>query len=588
MLIDAVLGSAPPSSRQERVRADQIAALYRNAPPGMVATLLAGLVLAWWLTSTGLVSIPALRLWIAVLVAQSLARLALCEAYRRLSPPQRDWRRWAALFTAGALAGGVTWGAGSLWMMVPGHFDYQLLVVMVILALIYGSVSAFGAYLPAFYAFFLPALAPSTVWAAVQPDMAHRTYALLAAIWMPVIVILARRHNRMATQSLDLAYENLELLEDLARQRDRAEQASIAKSHFLASASHDLRQPVHALGMFVGALKAHDMAAPARRLLGHVESSVSALDGLFTSLLDISRLDAGVIQANIAAVPIAPLLERICRDHEAEAAQKGLRLVCRPSSLRVLSDPVLLERILRNIVSNALRYTPRGGVLAGVRRRGSMAHIEVWDTGVGIAGEHREQVFQEFFQVANPGRDRSQGLGLGLAIVRRLTRLLDHPLTLHSRPGRGSVFRIGATLADGISAAAPVAPSELRAGPGLILVIDDETAIQEAMRSLLESWGHGVIVAGSGEQMLARIADVPARPSLIICDYRLHGEDGIAVVRRLQQEFNDEIPAMLVTGDTAPGRLQEARESGFTLLHKPLSAERLRAAIGAARAAASV
>jgi signal transduction histidine kinase/ActR/RegA family two-component response regulator len=540
-------------------------------------------VLQQFLISTGGVSLLAMHAWLAVTFAHTTARLVLIEVYRRLRPAPHLWRRWAMAFTLGSLTGGLTWGIGSLWMMVPGHFDYQLLVVAMILALIYGSSSAFGSYLPAFYTFFLPALAPVTLWSALQPDTPHRVFAVLAGLWIPVIFALSRRHNRMATESLNLRYENLDLLEDLARQRDRAEQANVAKSQFLASASHDLRQPVHALGMFVGALRAHEMPEPARRLLGHIEGSVSALDGLFTSLLDISRLDAGVIQANSAVFRVQPLLERICRDYESEAAQKGLRLILMPCSAVIRSDAVLLERILRNIVSNALRYTMRGGVLVGCRRRRGALVIEAWDTGMGIAEEHRERVFQEFYQVANPGRDRSQGLGLGLAIVRRLTQLLDHPLTLASRPGHGSVFAIAVPLADPAERLEAAGALESQPGQGLILVVDDEVAIQEAMRSLLESWGHGVIVAGSGREMLERIVDCPSRPALIICDYRLHGEDGISVIQRLQQEFNDEIPAMLVTGDTAPGRLLEARQSGFMLLHKPMSAERLRAAIVAAR-----
>jgi signal transduction histidine kinase len=573
-----VIESLSDIGRRERVQADQIAALYRDAPPGMIATLVAALVLEQFLLSAGGVSPHAMHAWIAMMTVQTLARLGLCIIHRRHAPEQ--WRPWALAFTLGALVGGLCWGFGSLFMMVPGRFDYQLLVIATILALIYGAVSAFGSYLPAFYAFFLPALLPVMVWSALQPDAAHRTFALLCGLWTPVIFLLARRHNRAATESRNLRYENLDLLKDLEQQRDRAEQANIAKSRFLASASHDLRQPVHALGMFVGALKSHQMPAPAKRLLGHIESSVNALDGLFTSLLDISRLDAGIVQPKIGAFAIQPLLERICRDHESEAAQKGLALSTMPCSALVQSDPVLLERVLRNIVSNALRYTGRGRVLIGCRRCRATLSIQVWDTGIGIAQEHRERIFQEFYQIANPGRDRSLGLGLGLAIVRRLTGLLDHPLSLQSLPGRGSVFRIAVPLAGAPEAPAPHR-AEDRMGEGLVLVVDDELAIQEAMRSLLESWGHAVIAAGSGEEMLAQIADCPSRPSLIICDYRLHGEDGIAVIRRLQQEFNDDIPAMLVTGDTAPERLQEARESGLILLHKPLSAERLRVAVGA-------
>jgi CheY-like chemotaxis protein len=380
---------------------------------------------------------------------------------------------------------------------------------------------------------------------------------------------------------MNLRYENFDLMDDLRVQKTLAEQANIAKSRFLASASHDLRQPVHALGMFVGAMKSHEMTAPARRLLTHIESSVAALDGLFSSLLDISRLDAGVISADIACFPIQPVLERICNDLEPQARAKGIALSLMPCSALVESDPILLERILRNLIHNAVRYTASGRVLVGCRF-GNPVRIQVWDTGPGIAADQRERVFEEFFQLGNPGRDRSQGLGLGLAIVRRLTRLLDHGVKLEGREGRGSLFEVAVPLGFVEHIAPQVAAPAPDPGQGLLLVIDDEMAIREAMRSLLESWGYGVITAGSQGEMLGHMAHVTTPPDLIISDYRLQdGEDGISVIRRLQSEFNDDIPAILVTGDTAPDRLTEARASGFLLLHKPLSADRLRTAIQA-------
>jgi CheY-like chemotaxis protein len=333
--------------------------------------------------------------------------------------------------------------------------------------------------------------------------------------------------------------------------------------------------------MFVGALRAHGLRGPAARLLNHIESSVGALDSLFSSLLDISRLDAGVIEADVTAVRLEPILRRVCGDCQGEATQKGVGLTLLPCSAVVFTDPVLLERVVRNIVANAVRYTERGRIVVGVRRRAGRARIEVWDTGPGIAASQRQDIFQEFFQVANPARDRSQGLGLGLAIVRRLTNLLEHPLTLDSWPGKGSVFKVEVPLAEAEDLPAPDTAPHVAAGPGLILVIDDEIAIQQAMADLLQSWGHEVIAAGSGEEIIARMADCPRRPDLIICDYRLRGENGIAVIERLQSEFNEDIPAMLVTGDTAPDRLTEASESGLMLLHKPLPEARLRAAIGA-------
>ena len=244
---------------------------------------------------------------------------------------------------------------------------------------------------------------------------------------------------------------------------------------------------------------------------------------------------------------------------------------------------MLFERIVRNLVANAVTYTTSGGVLIGARRRGDMLRVEVWDTGWGIAASDREQIFEEFYQVGNPERDRTKGVGLGLAIVKRLAVLLDHRLELRSQPSRGSCFAIEVPLATTVAAqsmASAVAMLPVQHGSGLILVLDDELTIQIAMKTLLESWGYAVIAAGSGDEMLQRIADIPAAPRLLICDYRLRdNETGTAAVERLRLEFNDDIPAMLVTGDTAPDRLREAEASGLLLLHKPVPNSKLRAAI---------
>ena len=580
-----ILANAP-AGRVDAIRSEQVRALYRNATAGLLTSLAAGVILVGLLLYFGDLPAWTLWTWVGLAALQTAVRIGVCIAYQRAiarAPPGAplDWRLWARRFTAGCLASGLSWGFGALWLMDPGHFDRQLLVVLVICALCYGALTSFASWLPAVYAFLIPALIPVTIWAALQGDPGHWVFAALSAIWVPMVAVLARNHGRSTVESLALRYENLDLLGDLQRQRDIAEQSNIAKSRFLASASHDLRQPVHALGMFVGALRAHGLRGPAARLLNHIESSDGALDSLFSSLLDISRLDAGVIDAQVGAVRLDPILKRVCGDSQTKVVQKNVALTLVPSSAIVFSDPELLERVVRNIGSNAVRYTERGRIVVGVRRRGGRARIEVWDTGPGIAAGQRQDIFQEFFQVANPARDRSQGLGLGLAIVRRLTNLLDHPLTLESWPGRGSVFKVEVPLADAADLPVLETAPPVTAGPGLILVIDDEIAIQHAMSDLLQSWGHEVIAAGSGEEIMARIVDCPRRPDLIICDYRLRGENGIAMIDRLQSEFNEDIPAMLVTGDTAPDRLTEASESGLMLLHKPLPEARLRAAIGA-------
>ncbi len=569
-----------PVTRTDRVRGEQIQALYRSATAGLNAALVGALALCGVLLYIGAQTPLALAIWLAFVCADFALRQSLCRAYRRRQPPLADWRLWARRFTAATLLGGLVWGAGAVLLMTPDN-TMQLVIMLFISATASGAVPAFGSYLPATYAYTIPALLPFMLWSATRGDALHQALTLMGMVFVGAFLLLARRFNANLIASLLLRFENLDLLESLQRQKEIAEQANVAKSRFLAAASHDLRQPVHALGMFVGALRGRVMDAEAHRLVAHLDGSVEALDSLFTALLDVSRLDAGVVQSHLMAFPIQPMLARVCADHAAEAMAKDIRLVLHPSSAVVFCDPVLVERIVRNIVSNAVRYTQKGRVVVGCRR-GTRLSVEVWDTGPGIPHDQQARVFEEFYQLDNPERDRAKGLGLGLAIVKRLTALLDCPLTLRSEPGRGSVFKLSVPLSD-IALPAQETEPESAAVPsaGLILVIDDEAAIQDAMRSLLAEWGHEVIVAGSCAQMLEKIATCPTRPDLIICDYRLRGaENGIEVIQRLQSEFNHDIPAMLVTGDTGPDRLQEAQESGFLLLHKPVPRGKLRAAIG--------
>jgi signal transduction histidine kinase/ActR/RegA family two-component response regulator len=568
-------------ARTDELRARQVAAVYSNATPGTMATLIAGSLLPGVLFFLDAVSWRNVAIFVAIVVTHTSARLLLFRAYRRSKPQVADWRLWARWATMTATVGGLVWGFGSLLLMDYSRPELQLIVLLFCAGLTAGSITAFGTYLAAYYCNALCIMVPTTVWALVQGDTLHITYAGLAVIWTAAILVAASRYSQALTESLRLQFENLDLANDLRRQKELAEEANVAKSRFLASASHDLRQPVHALSMFVGALRERDVDAESHRLVRQIEGSVNALDGLFTSILDISRLDAGVIQVRLSAVPIGPLLERVCREEAPEAQRKNIDLQLVRCSANVDSDPILLERIVRNLIANAVRYTDQGRVLVGCRH-GARLSVEVWDTGCGFSPDQHDLIFQEFYQVGNAERDRRRGLGLGLAIVRRLTRMLGIPITLSSEPGRGSAFRLSLPLARPDQLV--VARSTDLGSPALvgrfILVVDDEMVIQDAMTALLTAWGHTVVVAGSGDEMMQRVVDCRKCPDLIICDYRLRrGENGIDAVQRLRAEFNDDIPAILITGDTAPDRLREASASDCLLIHKPVSNGRLRAAI---------
>jgi CheY-like chemotaxis protein len=337
---------------------------------------------------------------------------------------------------------------------------------------------------------------------------------------------------------------------------------------------------MHALGLFIGQLRAriHEMETLA--IVGKVESAVTALQELLDALLDISRLDAGVVSPTPIDFRLQALFTRLEVSFAPQAERKGVRLRAAPTRLAVLSDPVLLERILLNFLTNAARYTEHGAILLGCRRHGKHVRIEVWDTGVGIAPEHLEAIFQEFYQVGNPERDRTKGLGLGLAIAARLARLLSSRIDVRSHPGKGSVFAIelpvGVARAEAETACALALIESL---PGArVLVVDDDMLVREAMASALAQWGVRVATAGNGDEAVALLNGKFGLPDAVLCDYSLpKGETGVDVIARVQAAAGRSIPAALITGDTAPERLREAKLAGHALLHKPVRPAKLRA-----------
>lgn len=369
----------------------------------------------------------------------------------------------------------------------------------------------------------------------------------------------------------------------LARKNAELEAASIEKTRFLAAASHDLRQPLHALNLFTANLRDGEDDPDRLQRIGRVQQCVESLDRLFTGLLDVSRLDAGAETARASAFPLDALFVEVSHNFRAIAEERGLRLIVRQTPLWVYGDRGMLARVLNNLVCNAIRYTPAGGVLLGARQRDDQVRIDVWDTGTGIAPEHQGQIFDEFVRFADCTGDR--GLGLGLATVKRLCKLMQAPLDFRSVPGSGTAFKLLLPRAavqgrhqGKIQSIA--APSNLR---GLrVLVIDDEAAILDGMQSLLSSWGCDAVVAESLEQAQAQIGSNGFVPQLIIADLRLRkGRDGIEAIRVLRQQgaAAQAAAAMLISGETGEIKLREARQLKLTMLSKPVAPRALQAAI---------
>jgi two-component system, sensor histidine kinase len=367
---------------------------------------------------------------------------------------------------------------------------------------------------------------------------------------------------------------------ELAARIDSVERANAAKSRFFAAASHDLRQPMHALSLFVSALKARNRQPEVADLVGHIEDATASMEELFNALLDISRLDAGVIEARPVHFPLQHLLDELDSQFAPLAAEKGLRFSVRPCSSHLCSDPLLLKRILINLISNAIRHSDDGGVLVGCRKSGDSLKIGVWDTGRGIPADQLPSIFQEFVQLHNPERDRRKGLGLGLAIVNRLVLLLGHRLEMRSQLARGSCFSIEVPAGNPDLALPPSVPSATGVLPedSLVVLVDDDHAILHGMAELFDSWNIDLVAAPNAEDVLHWLAGLARVPDLIVADYRLPGDnDGLGVIAQLRRQFGRDIPAIVITGDTAPDTIQRIKQAGFPVLNKPLHPAKLRA-----------
>jgi len=426
--------------------------------------------------------------------------------------------------------------------------------------------------------------------AEVVSDLKEGNLEARAAVGAPgVLHLLETGINEMAG-ALQESRRELErrifaATRELQDQKDRAESANRAKTQFLAAASHDLRQPLQAAGLFVGSLRLRNKDPEVAALIDRVERALGSLEGVLEALLDISRLDAGVVEPRMERFPVANVLRALQETFAESAAQHAVELRVRPSALWCETDPRLLERILANLVSNALRYCERGRVLVGCRVSGPSIRIEVRDNGPGIARERHEEIFREFVQLETPARVRDKGLGLGLAIVERLARLLGHGVYLKSSRGRGATFGIVVPRATSASAAAELQPAEPRlaslAGKR-ILVLEDDDEVLAALGLFLSRHGAVPLLARNAAHALA-LATADAKPDLVISDYRLGpGEEGIAAVRMLRARIAAGLPSIILTGDTAPAVLREVSQAGLAMISKPVRTEELLRAVAAA------
>lgn len=489
--------------------------------------------------------------------------------------------RWANEITVSSLLDGMAWGLAGILFLPADSPALQMLLLTMIVGTSAGSVFVTSFWPRTEYAFAVPSVGLTALGLAFQGGEGGWGMAAGLTAFLGILHGITVQAHAATMETIRLRFEKDALLADLRHQKDRAEQASLDKTRFLAAASHDLRQPLHALSLLATALQQRVAGTNLAPLAKRMQAGVGALEGLLNALLDVSRLDAGVVRVQRTSLSLHELAMRLEGEFSSQAHAKYLAWRCEGPAVAVDTDPSLFETVLRNLLTNAVRYTRAGEVALLWRVEGTQVRVVVSDTGVGIAAEHQEAVFREFLQLHNPERDRSKGLGLGLAIVRRLVKLLDHPLTLRSTPGLGSHFELILPLANRSCQKMQAGSNEEdcaspdSASGSHVLVIDDEIAVREAMGLLLADWGYRTTLAASAEDALARLSTAP---QAIVVDWRLRDDQtGADAVAQVRASWGAGIPALIVTGDTAPDRLRDATASGHPVLHKPVSPARLRA-----------
>jgi signal transduction histidine kinase/CheY-like chemotaxis protein len=577
----------------DQIRAESIRTLYyqmRNTSAA-VFIIIAYMIGATWKYNPWGVIVG----WTAVILLFQLAREALIRQFQRRNPGDEALESWARAFVVHQALAAVAWGSS---MFLFAHPDQPVTVALTVCALFSvaaGAVPA-QAYTPASLNTLVTVLfSLALVRLLATGDVDYIVLGVASSFFAMAMMAYCRVQSRVVREGFRIRFENKALVEALTAQkieaegaRHQAELASLAKSQFLAAASHDLRQPLYALSLFSASLSALKLDDDGRKVVGNIQESIAAMEALFVGLLDLSRLDAGVVQPRLEPVSVDALFDRLSQYFLPIAIERGLDLRFRSDGEWVTSDVTLIEQVLSNLVSNALRCTKQGAVLIAARARGPDVRLEVWDTGIGIDEADRKRIFEEFVQIDNPERDRRKGLGLGLSIAQRSAALIGGAITMSSRLGRGSRFTVMQPLMrpPGVPVSIGIEPAwndpKLTLSSDLpLLIVEDDRDVRTALGNLLTRWGVHFDFAVDAKDALIRV-ETGKRYGLVLADYRLPGAlNGLDLIAAITQLHPKPLPAYaLITGDFDPDLIGTAHARGVPLFQKPLKPAKLRVLLG--------
>ncbi len=559
-----------------QIRADQIRARLRLYPVMVIIQVLLEPLFVWLFWNHAEQKI--LLLWLACIYTIHALDMLMWWKYREYLHTLQECRQWSRRFKLFTTFTALMWGLNAI-LFFPQDLAFQAALICLSLGLVAGAITLDSTFPPSMYIYVLGVSLPLFGSLVYYGEVTQLILAGMLLLYLFGTLSAGRDLSKTYWKSLWQRYENDQLIEQLTIQKAIAEAASRDKSRFLASASHDLRQPLQALVLFSESLQETAKDHESRHLASQIGKSVGALVDMFDELLDMSKLDAGVVQAVKQNFKVQTIFDRLQTDFIPQTVAKDIEFVMQPTEWFAYSDPHLVERVLRNLISNAIRYTDYGSVTVNCELENDKLNFDVMDTGIGIRAKSLPHIFEEYYQVDNQHRDRLKGLGLGLAIVRRMEDLLGCHVTVLSRPALGSVFSFSIPQGKEVNEA-PTQPQQ-QAKHDLsgvrVALVDDNREIRQTVAALLQKWGCRVHVGELPHEVLKPMAEAGTRPDILICDYRLPNSltaiDGINLLHEL---WSKGIPTLVLTGDTAPQTLQKIQASGAVLLHKPITPARLR------------
>ncbi len=546
--------------RKEKILAGVMASVYRQVPQSVLVSIVGAfaLVMVLWYSSIGQ---NVLMGWFMLILLESLARVRIAYKFRHASEVVDHVQRWANRWVVLAVLAGLLWGAAGFLFFSNDQPLHQVVLVAVILSVAFGSLTLYASHRPAFYSFMLLGVMPLIARMVWEQDTTYYTAAVVMAAVFFFTVFYGRNFGDAVFESVKNNYENEVLVEQLMAEkrlaedaRREAENATRSKTQFFAAASHDLRQPLQAIGIYVSLLKKR-ATGPLEPLVNNMSTAVETLSKLVEELLEISRLDSGSILPKVDQIALDEVFSLLEQEFTPLAASKGLSLRVRRCGYAIDSDPLLLQRVIRNLLANAIRYTQKGGVLLAARPRGGLISLEVWDTGPGVKQLELDRIFEEFYRGESSKAENSgTGFGLGLSIVKRICGLLGHPLIVTTRPGTGTVFRVETPLT-----VVPLKPK--RSAPETVdlvirsleghtfVVLEDNAEILNSLTRLIRSWGAEVVPStGFNSQLIKRIS-MHERIDAVLADHNLgpHSISGVEAVFRVRELVGFPLPVIMLT-----------------------------------------